>query len=69
MFVVVGVTGVYGMEGVIPLLVVIILGYGYRLGNLSRDKELLFLKVLWAFVQLWRCHPWLSVLGRRWYPM
>lgn len=57
------------MEGLIPLLMVVILWHGHRLGNLSGDEELLLLKFFSTFVQLWRYRSRLSVLGRRWYPM
>ena len=43
-------TRVCGMDGLIPLLIVINLWYGHRLRNFSRDEELLLLKVLYAFV-------------------
>ena len=68
-FFVMGVTRVYGIKGPIPLLIVIILWYGHRLRNFSRDEELLLLKFLHAFVQFWRHRSRLSVLGGRWYPM
>ena len=67
-FMVVGVTGVCGMEGPIPILVVIVLWYGHRLRDFSRNEELLLLEVL-CFVQLWGYRSRLSVLRRRWDPM
>jgi hypothetical protein len=67
-FMVVGVTGVCGMEGPIPILVLIVLRYGHRLRDFSGNEELLFLEVL-CLVQLWGYRSWLSVLGRRWDPM
>ena len=69
MFIVVRVTGVYRMERLIPLLIVIFLRYWHWLRNFSRDKELLLLEFLRAFVQLRRYRSRLSVFGRRWYPM
>jgi hypothetical protein len=56
------------MEGPIPILVFIVLRYGHRLRDFSRNEELLLLEVL-RLVQLRGYRSRLSVLGRRWDPM
>ena len=69
MFVVVGVIGVHRMERLVPLLVIVVLRHGNRLGNFGRDEELLLFEIFPSFVQFWRHRSWHSVFRWRRYPM